>query len=170
MHWERLLRVAGQPQQRTRAWSWCVREDGNFHAADVAELTRGGRVELIGSTARLRRAAGIPIGAKADRLGDDARSLGGGVFVRPRHGAQFTYFVHGGRVRAVAVATRKLAHHASALRAAMHRLVTARATESPRRFVPNAAQRSGKLIGGTLAGSSNPRLNRALAILCGAGH
>ena len=36
--WESLLRRAGQPQQRSRAWSWCVKGEHNLHAADVAVL------------------------------------------------------------------------------------------------------------------------------------
>src|SRR5262249_50425230 len=54
--WKRLLAAAGQPQQRNRAWSYCVAGDGNEGRADVAELTRDGTVELAGSTARGRSA------------------------------------------------------------------------------------------------------------------
>src|SRR4051794_16175563 len=35
--WQRVLRRAGQPQQRARAWSWCVGGHHNTFAADVAE-------------------------------------------------------------------------------------------------------------------------------------
>src|SRR5204862_680529 len=37
--WESLLRRAGQPQRRTRVWTWCARGRRNRAAADVAELS-----------------------------------------------------------------------------------------------------------------------------------
>ncbi|HEX8104515.1 MAG TPA: hypothetical protein VF533_18000, partial [Solirubrobacteraceae bacterium] len=44
--WESLLQTAGQPQRRGRAWTWCVAGKHNRRAADVAVLSRGGRVQL----------------------------------------------------------------------------------------------------------------------------
>jgi hypothetical protein len=165
--WDTLLRSYGQPQQRNRAWSWCVRGRRNRRKADVAELTKGGRVELAGSTAYGRRAHGIAIGAKSRRVRRSTRSLGRGLFVRrASRRATFVYAVRHGRVRAVAVATRGLARHHSRLRAAMRRLLKARATQVRPRFVPNTTAGSARLTGKTLAGSSNVRLNRALALLC----
>ena len=100
-HWPALLRAAGQPQRRGRAWSWCVRGSG----ADVAELTRGGRVELVGSTARLRRAGGVAIGTPRSGL-RSTRTAGRGVrYLRTRHGA-WAYLLRHGRVAAVATAIR----------------------------------------------------------------
>src|SRR3954452_16919849 len=61
--WRSLLRGAGQPQQRTRAWSYCVAGKRNTHAADVAVLSRAGVVELVGSTAFGRGAGGVRVGA-----------------------------------------------------------------------------------------------------------
>src|SRR5437867_4717351 len=81
VRWETLLRNAGQPQQRSRAWSWCVRGRRRGHAADVAELTPGGRVELVGSTALGRDAGRIAVGAPVSSLRGVARSVGQGVFV-----------------------------------------------------------------------------------------
>ena len=164
--WEDVLRVNGQPQQRDRAWTWCVRGPGNGSKADVAELTAGGRVELAGSTALTRSADGVPVGARAARL-RGVRSVGGGVFARDGRASSFVYSVSGGRVRAVAVATRALARNASALRAAMSRLLKARATQATRRFEPNTAQGSARITGATFAGSRDSRVNEALAVLCG---
>src|SRR4051812_40669946 len=62
--WVTLLRKAGQPQQRTRAWTWCVTGKKNRDRADVAELSQGGKVELVGSTAYGRVAGGIGVGAR----------------------------------------------------------------------------------------------------------
>jgi hypothetical protein len=153
--WETLLQRAGQPQQRTRAWTWCVRGAANRDAADVAMLSRSGRVELVGSTARGRSAGGISVGARASRVRSLGRQVRPGLFVR----GAYVYAVRGGHVRAVGVAS-------SARRAAAVRgLVSARASQAPRAFVPNAATRSA-LTGTTLAGASEPRLNSALALLC----
>jgi microsomal dipeptidase-like Zn-dependent dipeptidase len=164
--WEDVLRVNGQPQQRDRAWTWCVRGPGNGTKADVAELTAGGRVELAGSTALTRSANGVPVGAPAARL-RGTRAVGGGVLARDRRDSSFVYAVSRGKVRAVGVATRALARDAKALRAAMRRLLAARATQAPRRFVPNAEQRSARITGATFAGSGNPRMDAALAAICG---
>jgi hypothetical protein len=155
-----LLRRAGQPQQRTRAWSWCVRGRRNRNAEDVAVLSRAGKVQLVGSTASGRSAGGVRVGA---------RSAARGVrLVRTRRGAR-VYAVRGGRVYAVAFASPALARHPAALRAAMRLLLAARATAQPRAFVPNAAQASARarITGQPLAGTSDPRLNEALAMLCG---
>jgi hypothetical protein len=161
--WLPLLRKAGQPQQRTRAWTWCVTGELNHNAADVAELSRAGVVELVGSTARGRTAGGIRVGAPARRLAG-AQSAGGGVLYR----GAWVYAVRGGRVRAVGVASRSLARSPKALRSAMRRVLTAKATTRARVFIPNPAQagKRGRITGRTLAGTSDPKLNAALAMLC----
>lgn len=160
--WESLLRRAGQPQQRDRAWSWCVRGPQNKRGADVAELNRRGRVELVGSTARGRPADGIAVGARARRLGPGADPAGQGVFTRNEGGATYAYAVRGGRVRAVAVATAALAGDPGKLRGAMRRLRAAKATNARPKFVPNQAPGATRLSGTNLAGASDPRLNRVL--------
>ena len=166
-HWEKLLRRAGQPQQRGRVWSYCVRGERNRRRADLAELTPGGRIELAGSTAYGRHAGGIFVGHRASRVGRVARSQGRGLYVR-RAGkrARFVYLVRKGRVRMVAVATRKLSNSKRRLRAAVRRLRAGRAAKVRREFVPSA-RASARPTGKPLAGTQNPRLNRALALLCG---
>jgi hypothetical protein len=162
--WRKLLRRAGQPQQRKRAWSWCVRGTGNRHAADVAELSPKGAVELVASTARGRSAEGIPVGAPATVL-RTVRPLGGGVSVRPAGNRVYVFATGGGRVSAVGVATRALARRPAGLRAAMQRGLGARATQVEPRFVPNPTAGSNRLTGTSLAGG-DPRLNRAFRMLC----
>src|SRR4051794_21477153 len=169
--WQAPLRAAGQPQQRTRAWSWCVRGKGNGGAADAAVLSAGGKVELVGSTARGRRAGGVAVGARASAI-RRARALGDGVRLRRTRTGAWVYAVQRGRVRAVAVATRSLARRPAALRTAVHRLRAAKATQALPAFVPGAAQQAraagaAALTGRTLAGSGTPRLDAALALLCG---
>jgi hypothetical protein len=148
-------------------WSYCVRGERNRRRADLAELTPGGRIELAGSTAYGRHAGGVFVGSKAGRVRRVARSLGRGLYVR-RAGkrARFVYLVRKGRVRMVAVATRKLAAGKRRLRAAVRRLRRGRAAHVRRTFVPSA-KASTRPTGTTLAGSKNSRLNRQLALLCG---
>jgi hypothetical protein len=68
----------------------------------------------------------------------------------------------------VGVASRALAAQPVALRAAMSRVLTAKATAAPRTFVPNPAQaHAGRPTGKPLAGTSDPRINAALTMLCG---
>jgi hypothetical protein len=165
--WRTLLRRAGQPQQRTRVWTWCVRGARNERAADVAELDRSGKVELIGSTARGRIVAGVGIGAPARAL-SGMRAAGGGLRLRGTRRGTGVFAVKRGRVTAVAVASRSLARRPQALRAALRRLQAATATQIPRAFHPSAAQAAmrGRPTGRTLAGTADPRLNARLALLC----
>jgi hypothetical protein len=165
--WPTLLRREGQPRQRTRVWTWCVRGAGNERAADVAVLDRSGTVELIGSTARGRTAAGVGIGAPARAL-SGTRAAGGGLQVRGTRRGTLVFAVQRGRVTAVAVASRSLARRPHALGAALGRLRAAAATRAPRAFDPAAAQAvaGGRPTGRTLAGTADPRLNAALALLC----
>jgi hypothetical protein len=161
--WETLLRRAGQPQQRSRAWSWCVVGVRNGRAADVAALSDAGTVELVGSTARGRSAAGRSVTR-------GARGLRPGITVQHTRRAAWVYVVRGGRIRAVAVASRSLARRPRALRLAVARLLSAQATQSRPGFVPSDAQAQAALRGAptgeTLSGSSDPRLNAKFALLC----
>src|SRR3954470_24694818 len=45
--WRTVLTRVGQPQQRGRAWTWCVRGTRNRSAADVAVMTKAGTVDLV---------------------------------------------------------------------------------------------------------------------------
>jgi hypothetical protein len=165
--WRALLRGAGQPQQRTRAWSWCMRGARNAEATDVAELSRAGKVEQVGSTAHGRRAGDVRVAASAHAV-RRLRSAGGGVRLRRTARSTWVYAVSGGRVRAVGVASNALAARPAQLRAAMHRLLAAKASRQKREFRPSAAQAAtrGRLTGQTLAGTADPGLNSALALLC----
>src|SRR4051812_13970754 len=165
LDWQTLLRRAGQPQQHTSAWSWCVQGVPNRSAADVAVFTRSGKVELVGSTARGRSARGVGVGARS--------AIRRGLRVRRTRSATWIYVVRGHRVRAVAVASPALGRSRSRLGTAVSQLLSAKASALPRTFVPSAAQAAaaaaGKPSGQPLAGTSSPRLNQALALLCGLG-
>jgi microsomal dipeptidase-like Zn-dependent dipeptidase len=186
--WDALLRAAGQPQQRDRAWSYCVAGEGNEGRADVAELTPGGVVELVGSTAAGRSAGGVAVGA-AMAGSDGVRTApsggpGGGVFA---------YKVAGGVVRAVATASPALADDPAALSAALDRVAAARATQVTAPFEASTTQTAqaeraqqaaaatpagaaspaadpsapaAPLTGQPLVGTSDQRLTAALAALC----
>jgi hypothetical protein len=164
MTWEKLLRSAGQPQQRRRTWSWCVKGLRNSRSADVAELNQAGRVQFVGSTARGRSAGGISVGDPASELGTGARPIGGSLFVRPTRSTAYVYALRDGQVRSVGVAAPELGRPAE-LRRAMRRVAGSRAANLVHRFVPNP--RAGERLTGTaLAGSGNPRLDRAYVMLC----
>jgi hypothetical protein len=155
--WVRLLRKAGQPQKRGLAWTWCVAGARNRHAADVAVLSKSGKVQLVGSTARDRTANHVSVG--------DPAPLGNGLRVDKSRSTAWVYDVRGGKVRAVAVASSALAKRPAALRTAMKRLLAARASQAKRTFKP-AATAGAALSGKILAGASDPRLNAAFAYLC----
>src|SRR2546430_3422204 len=106
--WRSLLRRAGQPQQRTRAWTWCANGAPNRTAADVAVLNSAGTVELVGSTARGRAASGVSVGARSATVLRRTRSVGAGIHVRSAGRVTWVYATRRGRIRAVAVATRRL--------------------------------------------------------------
>jgi microsomal dipeptidase-like Zn-dependent dipeptidase len=159
--WETVLRSGGQPQQRGRAWSWCVRGKGNARAADVAVFSKAGRVRLYGSTARERRTAAGKIGARA-------RGRGVRVVRRTSRSALWRV-VRGRRIVAAGVATRGLARKRKALRRAVRRVLRAKAVQAPRTFVPADAQADAATAppsGTPLAGTSDQRLNDALVALC----
>ncbi len=163
--WETLLRRVGQPQARTRAWTWCVRGKRNKRAADVAELDVKGKVELVASTARGRSARGIAVGSSSRRLRGVARPVGAGIHVRRVGKAYYVYSAKSGKVRAVGATTRSLARSRKKLRAAFKRALAARAGQPSRAFIPASAS-AAQLRGRPLVGTENARLNRRLELLC----
>src|SRR3954447_2756508 len=160
--WVKLLQRAGQPQTRGRAWAWCVAGKRNAKAADVAERRRAGRVEMVGSTATGRAGRHVDVGQSAPVRG--AKQIGRGVLL-DRGRTNWVFAVRSGRVRAVAVATRALARRPKQLRSAMARLLGARVSQAKRVFKPNTAA-GAALAGHILAGTSDPHLNAAFALLC----
>jgi hypothetical protein len=162
--WQRLLRRAGQPQQRDRVWSWCVRGSKNRKAADAAELDKKGRVELAGSTAHGRAAGGVAVGNRAAAL-DGTDAVGGGVRVA-RGGADFVYAVRRGRVDFVGVASGKLAGKDAKLRVAVRRARKAEATSAKRKFVPNPSPPAEQRAGSNFSLTSDPETDRAFQLLC----
>jgi len=144
---DRLLEDAGQPQQRDRAWSYCVSGAGNEGRADVAELTQAGSVELAGSTATGRSAGGVAVGAPASALPSGATAAGTGVQVVTSGATTWAYAIRDGAVAAVATAAPALAHDHAALTAAMGRLVAARATQVTAPFEASATQSAQQAAG-----------------------
>ena len=140
----------------------------NRTKADFAELTTTGKVELAGSTARGRHAGRIFVGSRAlEGAPRDLEAIGRGLYVRKAgKRSRFVYYVRKGRVRMVAVATRKLASSRRRLRAAVRRSRRAKASAARRTFVP-ASKASASLRGGNFAATQDPKLNRKLALLCG---
>jgi hypothetical protein len=164
-HWRTVLERAGQPQQRDRAWSWCVKTARNRTRADVAVLDQAGRVELVGSTARGRNALGAAIGERTREI-RRGRRIGGGVVVRRSGRRAFVYSTRAGRIRAVGVTTAKLAGNRRALRSAMRRVLRAKADNRPRGFTPAEAQAKPRMLGRALAASGQRRVDAQRAFLC----
>ena len=164
--WVKLLQRAGQPQTRGRAWTYCVAGARNKNAADVAELSPSGNVELVASTARNRAADGVDVGQAAPVAG--ATAVGGGVFVDRASGANWVFAIEDGTVAAEGVATNHLVRHPKALRAAMQRVLGARGSQAKPTFEANplAAAARAALHGAVLATVGNPTASAALAYLC----
>jgi hypothetical protein len=112
-----LLQSAGQPLQRTRAWTYCVQDASAASAAKkkgkkratssagaTAVLTPEGNVALIASSAKGYRARGIHPGDRASALRGHARRQGKGIWVSRLRKTRVAYVVKGKRVRTVAVA------------------------------------------------------------------
>jgi microsomal dipeptidase-like Zn-dependent dipeptidase len=164
--WQTVLERAGQPQQRDRTWSWCVKGPGNTKAADVAVMDTAGKVILVGTTARSRQAQEVRIGARGKQV-IPGRSIGGGLKLKRSGNRTFVFAVKGGKLRALAITSAKLAGNRKALRSAMRRVLTAKASAAPRKFVPAKAQAKGAMLGRSLAGSADREVNKQLALLCG---
>lgn len=169
--WTTLLAKAGQPQQRTTAWSYCVTGAGNAKAADVAVLSKVGAVQLVASTARGRSVGRVAVGRTASSLRRLAgvRSVGGGVYTRRRSATRVEVFgVRSGRVQIVGVSTLALAGSRRALRTAVAQVRRAKATNVPPTYIPSLAETEskGRLAGVTFAGSADPATDDALAFLC----
>jgi hypothetical protein len=164
--WVTLLRRAGQPQTRGLTWTWCVAQPRNARGADVAVLSRSGRVELVGSTARDRTAHRVSVGDPVAAIPQSARSVGGGVRVAREGSTAWVFATQAGTVRAVAVASPGLAKRPAAMRRAVKRLLAARGSQARPGFKPNATASSARLSGNVLAGATNPQLNAAFAYLC----
>jgi hypothetical protein len=111
-----LLQSAGQPLQRTRAWTYCVdgarasaakkkkRKRPKSGGGTTAVLTPAGKVALIATTAKGYRARGIHPGSPASALRGRARRQGKGTWVAKLGKSRVAYVVKGKRVRTVAVA------------------------------------------------------------------
>jgi hypothetical protein len=168
--WDALLKAAGQPQQRDRAWSYCVAGDGNEGRADVAELTTGGTVELVGSTAHGRSAGGIAVGSPEGTLAGTTAASDTVRYVTTSEGT-WAYATRDGSVVAVATAAPALAQDPAALAAAVDRLAAATATQTTAPFEAGATQAAQQAAGEQptgqpLVGAGDAQLTAALSALC----
>jgi len=171
--WKTMLRRAGQPQQRGRAWAWCAKGRPNARAADVAVFDNAGKTELIGTTARGRMTHRVAVGSSIRKLPRGLRSAGAGIrYRRTRSGTAFVYVVRAGRVRALATVSRAVARRGSSIRRDVRLLLAAKASQARREFKPSPteASRTARGAGPTgrpLAGTGNELINERLALLCG---
>ena len=114
---ERLLRrVRRQPLSRGQVWRYCVREPRTYERArNFAVFTPRGRLAMIATTARSHRAALVGVRDRATQL-YGARRAGKGVRTwNAGHGNRFVYGVRKGRVRYVALASRRVVARRSTL-------------------------------------------------------
>jgi microsomal dipeptidase-like Zn-dependent dipeptidase len=128
-HPKLVLKRAGQPVTRTRAWRFCANgrtrakplEKKSSDKRVVAVFNKRGRVALIASTLRKQRAEGLRVGMPADALRKRAERLGG-VWVRDAgNGRMFVYGVRKRRISFVAVASGGAAATPAALRRYLRR-------------------------------------------------
>jgi hypothetical protein len=101
------IRAAGRPRSSSRrALSWCVQGGGRTSAA----LSPGGRVRLIGTTARAKGPGRLGKGSslrRARRVFGKPRRLGRAVYAARRRGP-FVFGARRARLRYLAVAQRRL--------------------------------------------------------------
>ena len=143
---DRLLRRVGQPQQRTRAWSYCVRSPENKKANATAVFSPKGRVELVGSNARGIKALGIGAGTPVRRLPKRATSFGGSMRLVTSRGATYLFGVSGKKVSFVALPSPALLKSPRALLQYVALLRKAKASQ-PGVFVPAALSASQRTDG-----------------------
>jgi hypothetical protein len=154
---ERLLKNVGQPQQRERAWSYCVNGATNESTTAVAVFSPQGRVELVGSTARGIKAQplGIGTGSPARKLPKSAKALGGGMFAVASNGATYVFGVSKGKVSFVALPSASVAANAARLREYVGLFRKARAKQfAPVTATPKTARRIADPV--PFVASSNP--------------
>ena len=116
-----VLRRGGQPRTRVgRAWRYCANGKANRNRRKrrvMAVFTKAGKLGLIVSTVRDHKGRRVGTGAKARRVRRGTKKLGPGLRVRRlRGGTRLIYGVRRGRVRYVAVATRKVGGNRKRLR------------------------------------------------------
>jgi Membrane dipeptidase (Peptidase family M19) len=126
----KLLKTAGQPLRRTRAWSWCAVGKRGVSGAQTAVMNDTGEVGLVASTAKGQKAKGIGPGTRRTRLKGRAKKIGGGLWTKRLGKAKAVYVAHGPKVRAVAVTTRKTARKRKSLKRYL-RLVPREVTPRP---------------------------------------
>jgi microsomal dipeptidase-like Zn-dependent dipeptidase len=114
----KLLERAGQPVRRKRAWRWCAgKRRGDTKHKVAAVLTKRARVGLVLSTLRKHSAGGIRKGAPATELEQVAEPVTKRLWAQDAGGGRrFLYGVRGGKVKYVALASRKLASKPGALK------------------------------------------------------
>ncbi len=163
--WQTLLRARG-PAAAAQPRVELVREGRRQQARRRRRRAdaRPDGSQLVGTTARGRRAGSVRIGDSAATA--RGRAAGAGLRVARDGKRAFVYSVRDGRVRALAVTTAAFGADTNALRSAMSRVLKARASAAERKFVPAEAQAKSRMLGRTLAGSADAKTNAQLALLC----
>jgi hypothetical protein len=119
-----LLRAAGQPRRRPgRVWTYCLRRRGDGKAGRLkAVLSPTGRNRLVVSTGPRHRARGVENGAPVSELRGVAKRYGRRVRTdRLRGGRRIAFVTRDGKVRAIAVASRRAGKTPARLRRHLER-------------------------------------------------
>ena len=119
---DQVLRRGGQPRTRAgRAWRYCADGKANRNRRKrrvMSVFTKTGKLGLVVSTVRDHKGRRVGTGARARRARRGTKPFGRGLRVRRLPGgARLVYGVRRGRVRYVAVATRKVGGNRKRLRA-----------------------------------------------------
>jgi microsomal dipeptidase-like Zn-dependent dipeptidase len=135
---EATLFAEGQPEDRTRTWSYCVNGAGNGSRAAAAIFSPEGRIGLVGTNARGAKAAGLAPGSKL-------RGAKHGLKVKRVRGTNYVFGVRHNRVKQVAVAAgfvardkRKLREYLKLLQGAKAHPLTATPARVAKSRVPVA--------------------------------
>ncbi len=115
-----VLYADGQPSSRPgTSYRYCV--SGARSGGLAVVFGPAGKVTMVASSVRGYRAGRVRVGSRAGRIRRSTRSLGHGLWLgrRLRGGSRYVYGVRGGRVRWVAVVSRRSSRHARAVRSAV---------------------------------------------------
>ena len=112
-----LRKVRRQPLSRGRVWKYCVREPRTRERArNFTVFSRGGRLVMIATTARSHRAALVGVRSRAEQLQGARRVAKGVVTWNAGRGNRYVFGVRKGRVKYVALASRRIASRRGILR------------------------------------------------------
>jgi hypothetical protein len=104
-----LLRAAGQPIRRTRAWTYCVKGKRGKGAGQTAVLTPSGAIGVIASSAKGQGLLGISAGSSKRAAERVANPIGHGLLSVKARGKTAIFRLRHSKVETVALASNRVA-------------------------------------------------------------